>query len=170
MTTIEFELSEASIDNAIEQVESYKKKVKENTKQLVEEAATTLEEYAAFELSKHVWTGETLASLRKEFSRNSMTARVLVGGAAVWLEFGTGVVANGVSAGTYVHPKASELGMQPIGQYGWHHGSYSTGWYYYDEEGRRRHTYGIPTTMFMYHSAQNVARDLPEIGRRLFRT
>ena len=168
--TITFELSEASIDSAIEQIESYKKKVQANTSKLVEEAATLLEEYAAFELSKHVWTGETLASLRKVVRQGGYTARVIVGGAAVWLEFGTGVVANPVGVGGYAHPKAAELGMYGIGEYGHGHGADPNGWWYKDETGQTRHTYGIPATMFMYHSAWNVRRDLPDMARRIFKT
>lgn len=162
--------SEESIDNAIKAIEDYSKSLKDKTKELVKEAATNLEEYAAYELSQHIWTGETIASLRKEFENNSMTARILVGGAAIWLEFGTGVVANPVGVGGYAHPKAAELGMYGIGEYGHGHGADPNGWWYKDETGQSRHTYGIPATMFMYHSAMNARRDIPNLARRIYRT
>ena len=169
--TIEFNVfSEESIDDAIKAVEDYKKDLHGKTSELVDEVATLVEEYAAYELSKHVWTGETLDSLRKEFNRGSYTARILVGGAAVWLEFGTGVVANPVGVGGYAHPKAAELGMYGIGEYGHGHGADPNGWWYYDEEGKSRHTFGIPATMFMYHSAWNARHEIPALARRIFKT
>lgn len=168
--TIEFELSEKSIDDAIRKIELYKKDLKTKTSRLVDVLAKRVEEYAAFELSQHVWTGETLASLRSVHDADSFTARVIVGGAAVWLEFGTGVVANPVGVGNYAHPKAAELGMDGIGEYGHGHGADPNGWWYYDADGRKRHTYGIPATMFMYYSAMTTRDRIPEMARGLFHT
>lgn len=166
--TIDVELSEQSIENAIRKIEYYKDTLQAKTRLLAEVMAKRTEEYAAYELSKHVWTGETLASLRSVHNADSYTSRVVVGGAAVWLEFGTGVVANPVGVGGYAHPKAAELGMFGIGEYGHGHGADPIGWWYYDETGQRRHTFGIPATMFMYHSAWNTRRDVPELAKGVF--
>lgn len=168
MRTIEFELSEKSIDGAIRKLNLYTNDLQAKTRQLVDVMAKRMEEYAAFELSQHEWTGETLASLRSVHPADSYTARVIVGGAAVWLEFGTGVVANPVGVGGFAHPKAAELGMFGIGEYGHGHGSDPNGWWYYDSEGVKRHTYGIPATMFMYHSAWNTRRDIAELAKGVY--
>jgi len=168
--TINVELSEESLDEAIMAVQVYRDSIDQKASRLVGDLATQVEEYATYELSKHIWTGETIASLQKNYKIGAMTAEVLVGGAAVWLEFGTGVVANPVGVGGFAHPKAAELGMYGIGEYGHGHGADPNGWWYYDEEGRKRHTFGIPATMFMYHSAWNARRDLPNLARRIFRT
>ena len=101
-------------------------------------------------------------------NKGGFTAHILVGGAAVWLEFGTGVVANPVGVGGYAHPMAAELGMYGIGEFGHGHGADPNGWWYYDETGRKRHTFGIPATMFMYHSAWNARRDIPYLARRIW--
>ena len=165
---INITLDEKSLEDAIRKVEDYSKDLKTKTSQLVDDVANQVKEYAAFELSQHVWTGETLASLRKEINKGGFTAHILVGGAAVWLEFGTGVVANPVGVGGYAHPMAAELGMYGIGEFGHGHGADPNGWWYYDETGRKRHTFGIPATMFMYHSAWNARRDIPYLARRIW--
>lgn len=167
---IDIELSEESIENAIRQIEDYAKDLKAKASELVRDVTYEVRDTAAFELSKHIWTGATIASLKSEYKIGDMTARVLVGGAAVWLEFGTGVVANPVGVGGYAHPRAAELGMYGIGEYGHGHGSDPNGWWYYDDNGKKHHTYGIPATMFMWHSAQNARRDIPWIARRIFHT
>lgn len=168
--TIDVELSEKSLDEAIMAVQIYRDSLDNKASVLVKETATQVEEYAAFELSKHIESGDTLASLKTIYRQGAQTARVKVGGAAVWLEFGTGVVRNNVGVGNYAHPKAKELGMYGIGEYGHGHGSDPNGWWYTDVDGAHYHTYGIPATMFMYHSAWNARRDIPELARRIFRT
>lgn len=165
---INITLDEKSLEDAIRKVEDYSKDLKNKTSQLVDDVANQVKEYAALELSHHIETGETIASLQKEINKGGFTAHILVGGAAVWLEFGTGVVANPVGVGGYVHPKGAELGMSGIGTFGNHNGSNPDGWWYYDENGRRRHTFGIPATMFMWNSAQAARRDIPYLARRIW--
>lgn len=152
---IDVELSEESINNAIRQIEDYTKDLKAKASQLVNDVATQVEQYAAYELSFHVWTGETLASLRTKYKFGDMTARVLVGGAAVWLEFGTGVVTNNSSVGGYVHPKGAELGVCGLGTYGQGHGA-------------EPNFKGIPATLFMWNSAQTARQDIPWLARRIW--
>lgn len=156
---IDIELSEESIDSAIRQIEEYEKQLHEKTSALVKETAQNVEEYAAFVLAQHVWTGQTLASLhRKDYKdgKNSSTSVVRVGGAAVWLEFGTGVVTNNSSVGGYVHPMGAQLGVCGLGTYGQGHGA--------DPD-----FHGIPATLFMWNSAQTARRDIPNLARRIYR-
>lgn len=171
MRTIEFELTEKSIDGAIRKLDLYIKDLQAKTSQLAGILAQRVEEYAAYELSKHQWTGETLASLRSVHHADSYSARVIVGGAAVWLEFGTGVVANACSPGTIVHPQHlldGETLISGIGMYGFRHGSDPNGWWYKDETGQSRHTYGIPATMFMWNATETTRRELAELARGVY--
>ena len=161
---------EDAINEAIMSVQIYRDSIDQKASKLVGEVSERVEEYAAYELSKHVWSGDTLASLKRRYKVGAMTARVIVGGAAVWLEFGTGVVANDCVKGEYMHPKAVELGMFGIGEYGHGRGSDPNGWDWYDDSGQFWHTYGIPATRFMYHSAWNARADLPGLARRIFKT
>ena len=154
---INVELSEQSLDEAIMALQIYRDSLDQKASKLVGDLATQVEEYAAYELSKHIWTGETLESLRKKYKFGDLTARVLVGGAAIWLEFGTGVVTNNSSVGGYVHPMGAELGICGLGTYGQGHGA-------------DPNFHGIPATLFMWNSAQAARRDIPDLARRIFRT
>lgn len=173
--TIEFELSEESIENAIHRVEQYTEDLKAKTRILADEMVADVKDNAERILMEHIETGETINSLAEvkkydSYDQGSYTARVIVGGAAVWLEFGTGVVMNHAFPGEYVHPKALELGMSGLGTYGAGNGANPWGWWYIDESGRKRHTYGIPATMFMYYSAMATRDKIPEMARRIFHT
>ena len=185
--TIDFTLDEKSIDRAIKLVEVYKEDLIRNTRNTVDRLGQVAENNARLELQSHIWSGETLASLHTEKNETKYTSSrtVKVGGAAVWLEFGTGVVANNCSPGEYVHPYAQELGMYGIGEYGHGYGSNPNGWYFYDDgqydaefvggtqntynTGRPIHTFGIPATLFMYHSAWAARRELPKYAREVWR-
>ena len=171
--TIECSLDEKDLDRAIRLVELYKKDLDGKTSVFVDHVAKTIEDNARNELSSHIWSGETISSLHTEkmaSKGHSRNAKVSCGGAAVWLEFGTGVVANNCGTGEYVHPKAAELGMYGIGEYGQGHGSDPNGWYFEDEFGDSYHTFGIPATMFMYHSAWAGRRSLSRLAREVFNT
>jgi len=157
--TIDIELSEESIDNAIQQVKDYEEKLRAKTGELVKETAQNVEEYAAYVLAQHIDTGETLASLKKKDykgGKNTATSVVEVGGAAVWLEFGTGVVTNNAYVGAYVHPRAGYAHMCGLGTYGEGHGA-------------EPNYHGIVATLFMWNSAQAARRDVPNLARRIFR-
>ena len=167
--TIEFELSEKSIENAIHRVELYRNDLKKKTEIFADKLAEDVKTNAETQLIEHVETGETFDSLRIE-KTGIYTRHVLVSGAAVWLEFGTGVVMNHAYPGEYIHPKAVELGMKGIGTYGKGNGANPWGWWYIDESGRKRHTYGIPATMFMYYSAMATRDKIPEMARGIFHT
>ena len=175
--TISFDLSEKSIEGAIHRVELYSKDLQAKTQILVDKLAEDVKANAERELIEKSGFADpfddsfdtTFDSLAIEKS-GQYTRRVLAGGDAIWLEFGTGVVSNPVGVGGYAHPKAAELGMYGIGEYGHGWGANPKGWYYTDESGVSRHTYGIPATLFMYHSAWQTRAKIPEIARRLFKT
>lgn len=167
---IDVELSEESLDEAIMAVQVYRDSLDQKASALVRDVTDRIKELAYIELTKHIETGDTIASLHTDYKMGATTARVIVGGAAVWLEFGTGVVANNTYQGAYVHPRAGNLGMMGIGDYGQFHGADPEGWWYYDQNGRRRHTFGIPATLFMWNSAQTAKMEIPNMARRLFRS
>ena len=184
--TIEFSLTDESLNAAINQLESYIKDFKSKPRELVNQLAQKVENSAREQLTEHVWSGETLASLHTERGKDKkddVSSSVVVGGAAIWLEFGTGVVANNCAVGEYVHPKAKELGMFGIGEYGHGWGGNPNGWYFYpdaewviNKSGATfnvyqdsMRTFGIPATRFMYYSAWAGRRDVYSIAKGVFR-
>lgn len=110
----------------------------------------------------HIDTGETLESIQGEV--DGLNGKVVAGGAAVWLEFGTGIHYNASDP----YPQRPD-GIVGIGQYGKGHGS-QDGWYYplNDEKTEYRFTHGIPAQMFMYNSAKTMEEELPNIAKKVF--
>lgn len=158
---IECTLSAASISNAVEQLRKYADSLEKKTEKLVQSLGEFGTESAANYLG-HFYTGETLSSLT--FTRNGTTATIFVGGNAVWIEFGTGVVRNEGSG----HPKKDDLGMSDWGTYGQGKGANPEGWWYPSEDGYT-HTFGIKMNMFMYRSAQDMRKELGRIAKEAFK-
>lgn len=162
MKTISINLSESSIDDAIKQVRQYKNDINRKTLLLLDRMLKYGEDYAINAVG-HVDSGETLSTISGY--RNGNRGVIVAGGNAIWIEFGTGVRYNG-SAGSSPHPMGEELGMR-IGEYGKKQGANPSGWWYYDEN-KLRHTYGIKANMFMYKTAQELVRIAPELAREVF--
>lgn len=160
----------------------------------LEKAAEWLEEYASKQLPKycrdlisqmckqgeswavnllgHIDTGETLSTIVGY--RKGNKGVIVAGGNAVWIEFGTGVIAN---EGNAPHPKAAEFNMSPWGTYVWSeqksvpprpHGGDPDGWYYKGDDGRYHRTYGIPSNRFMYNTAQILRKAYPAMAKEIF--
>lgn len=150
-------LSKASIAAAVKQLETYKRSLKSKTERIVEALGNKGVEYARANL-EHIDTGETLESIA--FTQQGNKGTVSAGGAAVWIEFGTGVLAN---AGNTPHPKRNEVGAVPWGEYGkgkgkgvWDFPSRYWGWI---------PTSGIPLNPFMYLASQSLRQELTDIAR-----
>lgn len=163
-------LSSQSLAAAAKQLRKYAESLPNKTEKLVRSMGEYGSEMALwhFDEKPHVETGATRDSIHYEHSGTSGT--VFVGGAAVWIEFGTGVARNGGTAGVYVHEKAAELGMDAIGTYGAGHGADPRGWYYYSADGTKHHTRGIESNPFMYKASQDMRRELLDKAKEVFKT
>lgn len=155
-------LSPSSIDKVIKELNDYKRNIKRKAELLIEAMVQYGEDYAINAVG-HVRTGETLTTV--EGYRRNHVGVIVAGGNAIWLEFGTGVRHNG-PAGSSPHPRGKELGMR-IGEYGKGHGADLNGWWYYDDTGIK-HTYGIKANMFMYKTAQELRRVMPQLAMEVF--
>lgn len=159
--TIEVSLSPGSIASAAEQLRKYAASLEEKTEQLVQKLGEKGAASANLYL-EHDDTGETRSSIA--FTRQCKSGSVTVGGAAVWIEFGTGVLAN---AGNSPHPKRDEAGAVPWGEYG--SGNGKGIWYFPSKYGGWTATKGIPMNPFMYAASQDMRRDLVETAKEAFR-
>lgn len=158
---IDCTLSAASISAAIRKLEQYKQSLTGKSEKLVRKLGEKGVEYANAYL-EHDDTGETRSSI--QYTHKGQSGTVSVGGAAVWIEFGTGVIAN---AGNTPHPKRDEVGAVPWGEYGrgygkgvWEFPSRYYGW---------TATEGIPMNPFMYLSSQALRQELTEIAKEAFK-
>ncbi len=158
---IKCSLSAGSIRAAAQQLERYAQSLTRKSESLVRTLGEKGVEYAN-EYLEHDDTGETRGSI--QYTHEGQRGTISVGGAAVWIEFGTGVLAN---AGNTPHPKRDEVGAVPWGEYGrgygkgiWEFPSRKFGWI---------PTQGIPLNPFMYLSAQALRNELSDLAKEAFR-
>lgn len=164
-------LSTDSIGKAAKALHEYAESLNDKTSALVDAIGAKGTEFAVKEYDlghnakggKLVDTGNTLASIAYE-KTGEKSGSVSVGGAAVWIEFGTGVTHNAGSG----HPKKGDLGMSDWGTYGKGHGADPNGWWYKKDNGWH-HTYGIEMNPFMYNTSQDLRRELVTIAREVFK-
>ena len=161
--TITCTLSTQSLAAAAKQLRDYARSLDDKADNLVRKLCEYGSEMALTHYSEdeHIDTGATIDSIGYEHRGHSGT--VAVGGAAVWIEFGTGVARNREK-----HPMASELGMCDWGTYGKGHGSNPGGWFYPGYDGKYHHTFGIASNPFMYKSSQDMRRELIDIAKEVF--
>jgi hypothetical protein len=162
MKRITMKLDPDSIGKAIKELQAYKKDLAKKVQQLIDRMVEYGEDYAINQVG-HVDTGETVSSIHGY--RNGNKGVIVAGGNSIWLEFGTGVKHN-TPQGSSPHPKGQELGMT-IGDYGQGKGANPQGWWYYDDD-RIKHTFGIRANMFMWKTARELERVAPELAREVF--
>lgn len=163
---IKVELSVESIDRAIKEIQAERRRQEKAILELIDKMVAVGEDYAINAVG-HVDTGETLASITGY--RNGNKGVIVAGGAAVWLEFGTGTLKN-----HYQHPPAQGENANKIvrwGKYGDGYGDgskYPEGWWYKDESGQSHHTKGIEANMFMWRTAQRLQELFPKMAKEVF--
>lgn len=141
-------------------LEGYADRLEKNANELVSRMLKEGEQYAMNALG-HIDTGETLSTIMGY--REGNTGILLVGGAAIWIEFGTGVTFN-----SEMHPEASRLGMSAHGTYGHGHGADPCGWHYLGKDGKWHWTMGIPQNRFFYNTAKMLREEYRRIAKEVF--
>ena len=152
--TLNVRLSGKSIADAAKQLRQYAKSLDNRTDNLLNTLGEKCVEYANLYLERD----------SIQYAKREKEVSVTVGGAAVWIEFGTGCIAN---AGNTPHPKRDEVGAVPWGEYGkgygkgvWEFPSRYYGWIA---------TEGIPMNPFMYKASQSIRSDLNRIAKEAFK-
>lgn len=160
---IDITLSADSFLNAAAELRKYADSLQGKSETLVQKLGDKGVEKANLYL-EHDDTGETRNSI--QFVRNGAEGTVSVGGAAVWIEFGTGVLRNAGSG----HPKKGDLGMADWGTYGQGHGADPNGWYFPSRYYGWTITKGIQMNPFMYSTSQDMRMDLLDTAKEVFRS
>lgn len=143
----------------------WKTKILRNAEKLLDKMLKEGEQYAFLGAAAHIYTGVTIDTIMSY--REGNHGVLLVGGNAIWVEFGTGVIANDYEP--YPHEKAEELGMNAIGTYGKGHGSDPNGWWYQGDDGEYHHTYGIPSDPFFYNTAKMLRKEYARMAKEIFK-
>lgn len=166
-------LNPASIDEAIKELQAYKKWLTERTSAFLKALADEGMEIASVKFSTAQYDGTNDVSVSVEERGESRVAVVAAGGAVLFIEFGTGVKYPDN------HPEAGEHGMIR-GEYGYKLGRLQKGWRYTGDPGTNGevitegkhagevHTYGNPANMSMYLTIRELEDKFEEIARRIY--
>ena len=165
MKTIDVSLYDVeSINKAIAELKAYKKSLNDKCIKLIELMCREGEEYAKIRWLGHFWSGETADSVIGY--RRGKIGVVAVGGNAVWVEFGTGLYAEG----QMMYPGPLPRGIVGHGMYGKKKkGQDPDGWTYYDEfTGDFYHTKGHPTDPIMWQTARRLENLAADYAKKVF--
>lgn len=161
MKTIKIDLTEGSIDKAIQELNDYAKDLDRRAKLLCERLASYGATGASIGFARAVYTGDKDFDITVEETENGY--RILAEGETVlFLEFGAGVRYG------YGHPKADELGYGPGTYPGKGHWNDPNGWWLPKEKGGG-HTYGNPPNMPMYNTAKEIEGEILRVAREVFK-
>lgn len=159
--TIRMRLDNKSIDNAIKQIEAYKKWVEDKTKVLCRKCADLGLTVASANFSGAYYDGTNDVSVTVEQTEKGY--KILASGEAVcFIEFGAGVHYNGAEP----YPIPRPEGIVGIGAYGEGQGAHD-GWYYLDGN-EKQYTHGNPAAMPMYNAQKSIKETLTQIATEVF--
>lgn len=170
---IKVQLNERSIDQAIKELNNYKKWLTDKTKEFLKALADEGVEIASVKFGQAVYDGTNDVTCSMQDRGANKVAVMAIGGATLFIEFGTGVKYPDN------HPEAGENGMVR-GQYGYKLGRLEKGWRYSGDPGSNGevitegkyageiHTYGNPANMSMYLTVRELENKFAEIARRVY--
>ena len=163
----------ASIDNAVRDIEAYKRLVLSKCEELRRRVAfliaTNARNMFSYAVADDLITeGYVIGGVDVTVEDNGNVTVVIASGEdAVFMEFGAGVYYNG-AVGSSPNPLGTGLGFT-IGSYGKGNGRKEV-WGYRGEDGEIHLTHGAPASMPLYKAVQSVSRDIARIAREVFST
>lgn len=151
MLKFKLKLNLDSVEEVLQGITGYEKKVKtagyELTRQLTEQGVSLAQQNASY---MDIYdSGELVNGIEAEyvgFGRTTKTAAGKVHSTArhsAFCEFGTGVVGAGSP-----HPDPMPGWIYDVNEHG------EEGWWYYDKNGNKRWTKGMPSRPYMYDTAR----------------
>lgn len=171
MKRITFELSTASIDKAIKELEAYKSDFANKVERVRQMVAERIGWSASLgfrtALVSDVIKGQPPTNdVQVTVEHNGDVSFVFADGTqAVFIEYGAGVYNNG-AVGSSPHPWGAEKGYL-IGEYGLGLGR-RRAWGYREADGSITITHGTPAAMPMYNGVEEALRALDDIVKEVF--
>ncbi len=163
MREIKVELTDRSIGKAANELRKYAAWVTQKEKELRDRLAMLGASVASIQFARAIYTGSNDVTVRVD-NTGSVAVIYAEGEAVVFIEFGAGAKYG------YGHPQAGEFGYGPgtwsDGPEGKGHWDNPSGWWF----GSGQHTYGNPPAMAMYKAVQEIAENVTEIAREVFRS
>ena len=156
--TIQIQLTDSSIKQAIAEIQKYNLWVQAKEKELRTRLAMVGATAASIRFSRAIYNGSNDVTVRVD--DNGSTATIYAEGESVaFIEFGAGVRYG------YGHPDAGKFGMGP-GTYPSDKGRWDNpkGWWY----GSGEHSYGNPPAMAMWSAVQEITENVTRIAKEVF--
>lgn len=175
---ITMELTTKGIEQAIKEIEAYKKDFIKKVDIFREKVAQEITKLAQAGFNSSLIDdvipsspsgSSRTAKVTVDFTSNGNVTVISTSGEdAIWVEFGAGVYHNG-SVGGSPHPEGVKLGYT-IGGYGKGRGKGSVWGYYSDPDGKTGLvlTHGTPATMPMYNAMKTISSKVVTIAREVF--
>lgn len=172
MKTINVRLDPKSIENAIKELQAYKKEIESKAKLLVQRLTDYGADIARIKIVDlgAVYSGELLSGVDGYFSPLLNAGYVKVSSDHVaFVEFGTGVVGqqsphtNGeyLSKASWGYATGQKIFTTKDGK---------VGWIYPTDDGGFRFTEGMKSRPFIYQTALELQREFPRIAKEVFGT
>ena len=169
---IKMELSQKSIQNAIQELRSYQNSLEYKCRLLAEKLAEKGVEIARLQVTDldAVFTGDLMRSIHSEHVRDikggGVYSVIADDESALFVEFGTGIVGqespypgelpDGV---TWEYASGKTIRKLADGRYGW---------FYRDDNGQWWFTEGMPSRPFMYYTANELRDLIMETAKEVF--
>ena len=166
MKQISFGLSPSEINNAVKELRQYKSEITYKCQRFTDRLAELGLQTAKSIMQEHIYSGETIGSLRIETDERGAITRlriVVESEAILFLEFGAGIKYSGT-----VNPKAAEMGYGPGTYPGKGYWDSATGWWYMGDDGEWHHSFGIEAAMPMYNAAVAMRQQIRSIAKEVF--
>lgn len=168
MKSIRLSFSQESINNAIKQVEHYKRSLANKNEEFVRKLAELGIDVARVEIMHTKGDADKPVLFETKVNSFGLFKQAIInmsGQEVLFIEFGAGVHFNG-PAGSSPHPKGEEFGYV-IGSYGYGQGTKDY-WYYVDESGARLRSYGTEASMPMYKASLAIMMEIQRIAKEVY--
>lgn len=159
MPKIKLSLNASDVDRALKDAEAYKKKVKNAgdklTTALTEQGVSLAQQNAAY---MNIYdSGELVNGITSKYDNDK---GYVYSGAdhSAFCEFGTGVVGQGSP-----HPDPIDGWEYGVNEHG------EEGWWYYDDNGTRHWTKGMPSRPYMYDTARMLRDMVPKMAKEVMK-
>ena len=167
--TIKIDLFDGkSLDNAIKQIQEYKRTLNDKcemfVRRLAEVGIPIIDQNIASAAGDSDKGHNTYIKINS-FGSYSQAQLIVEGKDLLFIEFGAGVHYNGNLGGS-PHPKGKEMGYT-IGSYGKGQGK-NDFWFYYADSGEAVMSHGTHATMPVYKAGVEIRRQMLKIAREVF--
>jgi hypothetical protein len=159
---IRMNLSEASIDSAIQQLQAYRNSLDAKKDHLLKRLAEIGVREASVRFTTAMYDGVNDSSVSLETNASGYVIKAS-GNAVAFIEFGAGVYHN--SGEPYPNPRPS--GIVGIGEYGKGYGKRQA-WGFKDDSGELVITHGNPAAMPMWYASEEMRSNILKIAKEVF--